>query len=181
MADDDSFLEDEETGGSDDVEVGQKVGFLPAIVIKILQWLAIIALLIILIVTISYFMFQNLIKGTVTQPPQSISEQYSNKKEMYAWFNNLDTIRGLTADKPAKNFIASVSIGYVPGNNAVQQELLDRRIQIQNLILIHLGSKEAEELSISNAEKLQNELKEMIIELMIERINVVLFNELQAF
>ena len=41
MADDQKFLDQEAPQQEEDVEIGKKVGFLPAVVIKILKWTAI--------------------------------------------------------------------------------------------------------------------------------------------
>ena len=50
MADDESFLDEDVTGGQD-VEVSQKTGFIPALAFKILKWAAIAIAAIIFIVT----------------------------------------------------------------------------------------------------------------------------------
>lgn len=181
MSDEDRFLEDEDGDGGDDVEVGKKVGFLPAIVIKILQIVAIAIASILLVTTVSVIVFNNMMSGRVSQGPEVQSPEYSDNKEKPEYFTNIKTIRGQTADNPPQTFFAEIVIGYEMENIAVQTELIDRTEKIQNLILKHLASKTTAELAPVNAENIEKELLQKINDIMVGKITEVLFTELQSF
>lgn len=181
MSDDERFLEDDDQEGLDDVEVGKKVGILPALVIKILQIAAIAIAGILLVITVSVVTFNILSKGKTGQSPQIVSPEYSDKKEIYEYFGAINQVRGQTLDNPPKNFLAVITIGYQPGNKTIQSELTSRIERIKNLIFIYLSNKTAEELSSDKIEFLQTDLKRRINDIMKEKIEEVLFTELQTF
>ena len=181
MSDDDRIFEDDDQEGIDDVEVGKKVGILPAIVIKILQIAAISIIGIVLVITIAVVTYNILSKGQTGQSPQIVSPAFSDKKELYDFFNVIEQVRGQTKDNPPKTFMAKISIGYQVGNKIIQTELNERVEELQNLMLKYLSSKSGDELSSTRYEFLEEDLKRRINNLMIEKIDKVLFTELQVF
>ena len=184
MADQDRFLdEDEAVVQGDEAEVGKRVGFLPAIVLKVLKWVAIGIAVIILIVVVVVLTDQALNAGrTAFVTNVTASESVQPPPETLQYFKNLGQIRGQTSDSPPANFIAEVDLGYEMGNNALTTEINNRAPRIHNIILVTLSQKTASELHLKNAEKLQQELLREINRWMrVGKIQAVLFKELQAF
>lgn len=181
MSDDDRFLEDDDQESIDDVEVGKKVGILPAFVIKILQIVAFSIAGIVLVITIAVVTYNIMSRGTTGQTPQVISPELKDNKEKYTFFTAIPTIRGQTIDDPPKTFMADLTIAYEEGNKIIQSELTDRINQIRNLILKYLANKTADELGARRLEFLETDLMHRINNIMIEKIKAVLFTELQTF
>jgi len=180
MADDDQYLDDEREV-AEDIDTGKKGGFLPEFFLQILKWVLIIVALIILIITVSVITYNIFTAGRIPESPISKSPEYIDPYTRYDFYNNIETIRGLTADEPAKTFIAELVIGYRKGRAKVLNELIDRTEQIENIILLFLGQKKSNELKTEYAPELQDQIKNQINEIMVEKIDQVLFKELQAF
>ena len=180
MADEDQYLDDEREGG-EEIDSGKKGGFLPEFLLQILKWVLIGVGLIILIVTVAVVTFNVMLTGKIQETPYTHSPEYEDPHTRYQFFENIGTIRGLTADDPPKTFIAELRLGYKKGRNNVQAELLDRTEQIQNIIYKFLGQKKATEMKAENALELEDQIRNRINDLMVEKIDKVLFKELQAF
>jgi len=102
--------------------------------------------------------------------------------ELFAFFNDIDSVRGQTADDPPATFIAELSLGYKKGDTQTQSELIEKKPQIQNTILKYLSGKKADELHPKNFETMQQELVTEINRLLTKgKLRVLLFQELQAF
>ncbi len=93
MADEDRFLEDD-VAATDDIQSGKKVGLLPAVVIKLLKWAALIVAAIIFIVTVVVVTVSILGKGNQVSGYATISEQYQGKPPILEWYGNIEEIRG---------------------------------------------------------------------------------------
>jgi flagellar basal body-associated protein FliL len=180
MADEEQYLDDEREA-QDELETGKKRGFLPGFLLQVLKWILIGLAVVIGMVTIAFVTFNILMPGRVPLSPQEESAEYRDLHTVYNFYKNIKPIRGLTADDPPKTFIAELTIGYRKGRTAVQTELIDRTDQIENIILLFLGQKRANELRTQDAEELQEQIKNKINHIMVEKIDLVLFKELQAF
>ena len=184
MSDEGDFLVDEEVTGEGQPEAGERAGLLSGALFNILKWAAIGLAAIILIATVSFVTFNLLIRGREPQGlPEFSMERPDANIDLEFFSNNLGSIRGQTADDPPLSFLASVSIGYKAGDTKVQTELIAKNEQIQNAILLFLGSKRASELRTGNLAQLQEEIKAMLNARLIRDgvVHEVLFSEIQTF
>ncbi len=166
MSDDQLFDTDEEVA-SDDGSGGNRVGFLPGIVIQILKWAGIIVGAIIFIVTVVILTLQFLNPGGQTQTVQPQSEEYRAQPPVLSYWEEIGEIRGSTADDPRKTFIVEPFLGHEPDNNAVRAELNDRRIQIREEIALYFSSKTSDNLTgVEGRQRAKEELETRINEMM---------------
>ena len=182
MADEERFLEDEAAQPGEDVEVGKKVGFLPAIVLKILKWGAIGMVVLLLVFVVGYMAAQIAFQGRVPSMGFGTSTEPPVHENPRGYFRNIEQIRGQTSDNPPQLFMAKINIGYEKGNNAIQTELNERQLEIHNIAFLFLGGKLASELQNKYILSLQNQLKNLINQVMSSGlIKEVLIEELQVF
>jgi flagellar FliL protein len=184
MADQDRFLDEEEAGAQgEEAAVGKRVGFLPAIVLKVLKWVAIVVAILILVIVVVVITVNAIVGQTTAYTSVvPVSQNVEPPPESLQYFKGIGQIRGQTSDNPPANFIAEVDIGYEKGNNALTAEIADRSPRLHNIILLYLSKKSASELHLKNAEKLQEELvRELNRVMRVGKIQAVLFKELQAF
>ncbi len=162
MAEEDDFMEGA-VGDDQEMAVGQKVGFLPAIAIKALKWLAAIIVGGIFIVTVVVVTLQIMGRGKESKTYIETSKAYEGKPPILTWFKNIDQIRGRTADENPNYVTLTVEIGYKM-NKALQSELIDRTSRLKDLIRSYFSSKTVEELN--NEERVKEELKNKINDIM---------------
>lgn len=180
MGDEEQYIDDEREG-ADEIETGKREGFLKDFLKQAIKYIIIFIAIVILVVTVSIITYRLLMGGRIPESPYSQSPAYVDPHTKYDYFNSLQLIRGLTSDDPAKTFSAELSIGYQMGRTKVQSELIERKDRIENLILLFLGQKKADELTSRDAEELQEQIKNKINSIMIEKIDLVLFKQLQVF
>ena len=181
MADQERFL-DEEQAGQQEEEAGKKVGFLPALLLKVLKWVAIVVAILVLVIVVTVITVK-VLEGESKRYVDNLamSEDIRPIPENLAFFTNLGQIRGQTNDVPPASFVAEVALGYEQGNNTVAAEITSRSTRIYNIILIYLSKKSVAELHPKNAEKLQEELLREVNRVMTSgKIKAVLFKELTA-
>lgn len=176
MGDEENFLEgDAEAGG--DLEVGRKVGFLPAVAIKILKWAALGIAAVIFIVTVVVITVGIMNRGQAQAGYPSASQAYRGTVPILSYFD-IPEVRGRTADVNPTTFIAKVSLGYDLNNKAIQSELVARAPQLQDIVFSFFASRTAAQLQASHEEELKAELKEEINRIMTSgKIQQVLFLE----
>ncbi|MFQ3621647.1 MAG: flagellar basal body-associated FliL family protein [Spirochaetales bacterium] len=174
---DDMFENEGEGGAGEPVQAAKKVGFLPAIVIQILKWVALALGAIIFIVTVVIITIQimGVGKQSVTQLPTS--KEYEGKEPIYDWYTNIGEIRARTADDAPHTIIVDVRVGYRQGDKAMQAELIARTPQLRDIIRRFFTSKRAEELKPVNEEKLKIELRDQLNAIMTSnKIQRVIFD-----
>jgi flagellar basal body-associated protein FliL len=183
MADEDRFLDSEAEQAGEEVEVGRKVGFIPAIVLKALKWAAIGLIVVLLVIIVAFLTVQLTLQGRVpSQELPPVSGQISATTELLQFYKNLEPLRGQTSDNPPYMFVAEVDIGYEKGNSAMTTEINERAPQIHNIILKALGSQNASELNLNNAEQLEYDITMRLNQIMRSgKIKAVLFREMQTF
>ena len=180
MADEDSFME-EDVGTGQDVEVGQKVGFLPAAALKILKWAAICVAAVLFIVTVVWVTMKFMDRGTRSGTVPSVSAEYSTKPPILTPYDAFDDIRTRTSDETAYTVAAKVALGYEEGNKDIQAELVKRSRMLQDLIRGFFSQKTAAELDPKYEELLKDELKERINRVLRDgKIEAVWFLELNV-
>jgi len=177
MGDEDNFMEGEAEGGQE-LEVGRKVGFLPAVAIKILRWAALGIAAVIFIVTVVVVTVSIMGRGTAQTGYPAASQAYQGTVPVYSYFGSIPEVRGRTADVNPTTFIVQVSLGYDLNNKPIQTELVARTPQLQDVIRGFFSSKTSDELSSDHEAELKAQLKEEINRIMTSgKIQDVLFLE----
>lgn len=175
---DDMFENEGEAGAAgDQVQAAKKVGFLPAIVIQILKWVALALGAIVFIVTVVIITVQLMGIGSKSVTQQSVSKEYEGKEPIYDWFANVGEIRARTSDDVPHTVIVDVRIGYKQGDKAMQAELIARTPQIRDIIRKFFTSKRAEDLKPANEDNLKIELRDQINNIMTSgKVQKVIFD-----
>lgn len=178
---DEMFDQEDEAGGEEQPTTAgkKKIGFLPAIVIDILKWGAIvIGAIIFIVVTVVItvrFMGQGNQASATRLPLESAYEEQS--AELLNWYSEMGEIRGRTADEVPRTFIVTPHIGYETGNEAVSPELIQRQVQIKEMINMYFAEKTISELEGNeNRTRIKRELLEEINRLMIEDAQEIAFD-----
>ncbi|RKX86775.1 MAG: hypothetical protein DRP57_00725 [Spirochaetes bacterium] len=179
MSDEESLNLEDVGAGADEAEPGQKKGgFLSGALIAILKWVAIGVGIIILVVTTTVVTFGIINKGRKAQNVATVSPEYRAKAPPQEYYDNIESIRGVTSDKVPSIFSLKVSIGYAKGNKEINTELIARSRQIQNIIFLFVSRKKADELTPEHYVQLEEDLKQQINQVMKSgKIESVIFRE----
>lgn len=182
MADEEGFLEDDVVAGGQDVEVGQKVGFLPAIALKILKWVAVAVAAVIFIVTVVIFTMRFMNRGGRGAAVPQVTSEYTSVPPILSYYDNFDDIRTRTADETPYTVIARVALGYEEGNKSIQGELVSRTALLQDLIRSYFTSRTAAQVQPKNEDIVKEELRERVNSVMrtgkIQRVIFLEYNVL---
>ena len=158
MGDEDDFMGGEPVADQD-LEVGRRIGFLPAVAIKILKWAALAIAAIIFVVTVVVITVSVMGRGTKAAGYPVNSPEYQGKQPVLSWYTNIPEIRGRTADTNPTTFIVKVDLGYKQNDKQVQTELVARTPLLTDMIRSFFSSKTASDLTNPNNE---NQLKEAL-------------------
>ncbi len=143
----------------------KKIGFLPAIVIDILKWAAIVIGAIIFIVGV-VIVTVNIIDRNDQPSGRYVpleSDQLEPAREQLDWFGEIGDIRGQTTDEPPVTFIVNAHLGYEQGVEAISQELITRQVQINEVIAIYFASSGSEDLkSVEGRLRAKEDLRRQI-------------------
>jgi flagellar FliL protein len=159
MSDEQQDLNLEDVGaGAEDVAGPRRGGLLSGMLLNILKWVAIGIGVIIIVVTTTVLTFRVLNKGNSQAGLAALSPAYSAQAKPWASYDNIEQIRGQTADDNPAVFLLQVSLGYDPADKNVSVEIGERQREIQDIILKDISQKQAAELSPSHYGDLQAEL-----------------------
>ena len=158
MGDEESFL-DEDVASSGDVDVGAKGGFLPVLLLKILKWAAVAIAAIIFIVTVVIFTMRFMNRGTRPATVPAVSEEYRATPKELEYFDVFDDIRTRTADETPYTVIARVALGYDPANKPLYNELVSRKLKLQDLLRSYFTQKTYVEVEPKNEAIVKQELQ----------------------
>jgi flagellar FliL protein len=165
-------------GGAEDASGPRRGGLLSGMLLTILKWAAIGIGAVIVVVTTTIITVRVASKGNNPQGLAAISPSYSAKSEPLASYDNIEQIRGQTADDPPAIFLMQVSLGYDPKDKVISVEIGNRSREIQDLILKDISRKKASELSPEHYDEVQSELKDMINSIMRDgKIQAVMFRQ----
>lgn len=175
----DDFIEDEEGGAEEQPKAGKKrIGFLPAVVIDILKWTAVIIGAIIFIVVVVIITVRMMNRGTSSTPTRlPLQSEYSTEgAELLDWFGQIGDIRGTTADRVRTTYIVEPHIGYTPESDAVLQELIRRQVQIKEAVAIYFSSRTLDQLDgVENRQRVKREVRELLNRIMNNDVQEVAF------
>ncbi len=178
----DEMFEEEEAagGGEDQPQPGKKrIGFLPAVVIDILKWVAIIVGAVIFVVVVVVITVRSMNQGAQASPTRIPLESPYDEggAELLDWFSNIGDVRGTTQDEVRKTYIVSPYIGYEPESEATLQELIQREIQLKEVISMYFSSRTINQLQgVQNRQRVKRELREEINKIMINDVREVAFD-----
>ena len=163
MSDEQQDLNLEDVGaGAEDVGGPRKGGLLSGMLLNILKWAAIGIGAVIIVVTTTVITFRVINKGNAQAGLEALSPAYAAKAAPLASYDNIEQIRGQTADETPAVFLLQVSLGYDPADKEVSVEIGNRNREIQDLILKDISQKSAAELSPSHYDEIQAELMQLI-------------------
>jgi len=161
MSDEELNVAEDVGGGTEAPEAPgapKRTGFLPGIVITILKWVAIGVGFVILGATTTLITYNIVTKGKSQQSPVGRREAYDAGRPVLA-YAELGTIRGSTADDTPAVFSGDVKIGYATDKKEIGDDIVQRKNQLRNAIMIKLSRKKYEELRSDRIEQVQEELK----------------------
>lgn len=176
----DEMFEEEEVAAEEQPQPGKKkIGFLPAAVIDMLKWAAIIVGAVIFIVVVVVITVRSMNKGAQASPTRIPLESPYDEggAELLDWFSNIGDVRGTTQDEVRKTYIVTPYIGYEPESDAILQELIQREIQLKEVISMYFSSRTIAQLQgVENRQRVKRELREEINKIMINDIREVAFD-----
>ena len=147
MSDEQQDLNLEDVGaGAEDVSGPRRGGLFSGLLLTVLKWAAIGIGAVIIVVTTTIITVRIVSKGNTAQGLEAISPAYAVKAAPYAYYDDIEQIRGQTADDPPAIFLLSVSLGYDTKNKEISVEIGNRRREIQDLILKVISEKKAADL-----------------------------------
>ncbi len=180
---DDYNLDLENSGAiSEEEEIGKKkIGFLPAIVIKILKWVAFVLVAVVFIVTVVVLTLK--IMNPVASAPDYYydTEELRNTLPNLQWYNVGDSdIRCRTADVDKKVIlIVKVSVGFNAKSKDLHQELIEKTPKLRDEIRVFFGEKMGDDLLPKDEVKVKEELKRRINRMLSgsDRVQDVIFTD----
>jgi flagellar protein FliL len=171
-------LEDVGAGAEDAAGGPRRGGLLSGMLLNILKWAAIGIGAVIIVVTTTVITVRIVSKGNQQQGLAAISPSYATKEPPYAAFDDIEQIRGQTADDPPAIFLLQVSLAYDETDKVIGPEIGGRKRQIQSIILTDISQKMAADLVPANYDKLQGELLDIINAVMTKgKIKGVMFRQ----
>lgn len=177
---DEEYLNEEEVAGGQ--ESGERRGILPAMLLKILKWVAIGIAGIIFIVTVVVITVNFMDRGPQAEAYPSASEEYKQSQPILQWYE-IPEIRGRTADDTPNTVIVDPKLGYELENKRIQSELIARKEQIIDIMRQYFSRRKASELTPQHESEIKEELKERINGIMsskgIEQIVFLQFNVIE--
>ncbi len=178
MGDEEVFAEEEIAGGVGQ-ELGDKTGFLPAVVIRLLKWVALGLGAIIFIVSIVVVTVKFLNKGPQNVVYPSASESYQETPPILQWYD-LEQIRARTSDDRPVTVIVNPKLGYEMGNAKIQTDLIQRREYLVDAVRTFFSLKKESDLTPDKEGMLKEELREHLNKLVdnqeIQEIVFIEFN-----
>ncbi len=178
MSDEQQDLNLEDVGAGAEEAGAKKPRLFSGLILTILKWAAIGLGVIILVVTVTVITFSVISKGTTAQNLAASSPEYQAKSEPLAYYDNIDPIRGQTADETPAIFLVRVSLGYDMNAKDVSTEIGLRVREIQDLSLKYISQRTAAQLSPPYYDDIQTDLMNQINKIMrTGKIKRVVFRE----
>ena len=163
MAEDNTDIDNEATAGMDDATGGgKKKGGLKAVVPQLLKWVIIGVLAVIFIVTVVIFTLMIRDKNGKQQTAIPVSQEYTEKREIFDWYTSLDQIRTTTADPVPASVIVQVALGYKKDDKTASTEITARTVEIRDFLRRYFSEKTIEDLKPQNEEVLRQQIRDQI-------------------
>ena len=163
MSDEQQDLNLEDVGaGAEDASGPRRGGLLSGVLLTVLKWAAIGIGAVIIVVTTTIITVRLVSRGAQPEGLAAISPSYAAKAEPLSSYDDIEQIRGQTADDPPAIFLMSVSLGYDPKDKEVSVEIGNRRREIQDLILKDISQKKAADLAPGHYDEIQAQIMDEI-------------------
>jgi flagellar FliL protein len=175
----DDLLGNEEELEAEEQAAGQKTGgFFSGLLIEILKWAGIVIGAIIFIVTVVVVTLRIMDTGSASQTQVPQSEEYRAAPPLLTWYSGVGEVRGQTDDPVRKTFIVDPWLGYEGEDNRLQSELIQRQIQIKEMVALYFSNRSEEELvGPQNREEVKEELRRQINDMLSSgQIETIAFN-----
>ena len=176
---DDAVIEEAREGRNTKRNVGLLGGM-----VKILTYIVAAIILIIVMVVTSFLVTKNLLKGNHNQ---QISESLRNTSfeiynPIYTYYDQIEQIRTRSADQSPRSITLKIQLGYDADKyKNLSEELAKRNPQLTDMVRSYFSQRTAIELSSENEERIKEELKNMMNELLQNgRIDEIVFPEYQV-
>jgi len=169
MSDDYDLDLESSSGTAGEEDIGKrKIGFLPAVIIKILKWTAIILAGIVFIVTVVVVTIKIMNPMSTTPDYYFDTEELRNTLPNLQWYEiGTSEIRGRTADTDKRiMIIIKVTVGFNARSKALHQELIDKTPKLRDEIRVFFGEKYEKDFTPRNEPKVKEELR--------RRLNIML-------
>lgn len=157
MADEDDLSLDDT--GSIGSAPSQKGGFLGGVLPSLLKWIAISVGGIVIVVTVVVITMSIINSNSPKTVAIPISDEYQPKREVYEWYQGLPDVRTKTIDEIPASVIVKVAIGYKVDDKAASNELILRKVDIQDYLRKYFSAKRKSELTPQNEDLLKLEIK----------------------
>ncbi len=158
-------LEDVGAGGEETGGV-KKPKIFSGLMLTILKYAAIGLAIIIVCVTATWVTVSIIERGRTPQGLASVSKEFTAHEAPLAYYDNIEPIRGQTADETPAIFQLKLSIGYDMNAKDVSAELTQRTREIQDMVLKMISMKTAAELSPQNYDDLQTGILNLVNKIM---------------
>jgi flagellar basal body-associated protein FliL len=141
-----------------------QAGMVLGIVGTFLSVLGIVAIIAIVgVVATTIFTVRTVSQGNQQQGLAAVSPAYEAKAAPLAFYDDIEQIRGQTADDPPAIFLISVSLGYDPKDKEVSTEIGNRKREIQDLILRDIRHKTAADLAPGMYDSIQADILNQVL------------------
>ncbi len=153
-----------------------------SIIVKALVYIAIALVFLIMMVVISYWTNRVLDSGDRNTQRTQISNEFIASNPIYTYYDQIPDLRTRTADASPRSVTVKIELGYdgeTFGN--LSEELTRRKPQLTDFFRRYFSSHTAWELNSTNEDRIKEELKMMINELLQNgKIEEVVFTDLQV-
>lgn len=162
MADENADLDLNTDAGSADAGAGKKKGGLKSIFPQIIKWtiIAVVAIIFVVTVVLITEWIRESKGGNQTKIP--ISDEFTEKREVYDWYTSLDQIKTTTSDPIPASVVIQVALGYKKDDKKASTEITQRTVEIRDFLRRYFSEKTSEDLKPQNEDKLKIEIRDQI-------------------
>ena len=151
-------------------------------IIKGLIYVIVFLVLLILMVITSYITNQILNSGNRDTQLAQVSNEFVFTNPIYTYYDQIPDLRTRTADESPRSLTVSIELGYdKEAFENLSEELTQRKPQLTDFFRKYFSSRTARELDSTNEDRVKEELKSMINELLRNgKVEEVVFTDLQV-
>ncbi|WGK68959.1 flagellar basal body-associated FliL family protein [Candidatus Haliotispira prima] len=172
----------EEVAEEDDSGSGKKRKGGGSIIVKVLVYVLVALIFLIVMVVVAYVTNRILDSGDRNTQLTKISNDFIVSNPIYTYYDQIPDLRARTADASPRSVTVKIELGY-DGETFVNlsEELTRRKPQLTDFFRKYFSSHTARELSSTNENRVKEELKMMINELLQNgKIEEVVFTDFQV-
>ena len=152
------------------------------LIIKLLVYIVVGLVFLIIMVAVSYVTFSILSSGERNVQRAQLANEFIASNPIYTYYNQIPDVRTRTADASPRSVTVKIELGY--DNSAflnLSEELTQRQPQLTDFFRQYFSSHTARELGGNNENRIKEELKMMINELLQNgKIEEIVFTDFQV-